>query len=313
MSSGLEQPLGIAEAGQVNERGTTIIDNIRGLQTAEKGLFDQLQTGTSNMTLTPEEQSDLTNQIKNTADARYNLYTELQQNQDYYKKNVGISHNILTQETDALEVVERELHRAEQRIGLIREQRANRLRLVEINRYYGDKYKHHTVILQYVTVVFALVLFLTYMNNQGFIPPFLYTTLFVIIGTVGAYFIIKEMWDAYSRDNMLYQQYNWKMLRGSPDEDVEASNQTNPFQGQPLEEVATCIGQECCQVESTWVPGPLNKCFPNSELQSPEILAKFPKGIPAYDGTNVVTGVTENALMSSNSGQLMEAELKKYQ
>lgn len=312
MSTALDQPLGIAQVGQLGSRGENIIDNIRSLQQAEIGLFNQLQTGSSDMTLTSSQMQDLTNQIKSTADARYNLYNELQQNQDYYQENIGISHNILTQETDALEVVENELQRAEQRIGLIREQRANRLRLVEINRYYGDKYKQHTLILQYITVVFSLILLITYIYNKGFIPPFIYTTLFVIIGSVGAYYIIKEMWDAYTRDNMMYEQYNWKLINGDPDKKVEATNQTNPFQESEAEIAATCVGQSCCRTESTWVPDPINKCYPNSELKSPEIMAQFPNGITPYNGGANASAVSENVLMSSASGQQMESYLKQY-
>ena len=147
-SSNLNKPLGISEFGQLNERGKSVISNIRDLQTTEEGLFKQLQTGASTRQLNQKQQQELVKQIKNVSDSRYNLYLELQQNQVYYQDNVNVSHNILTQETDALEVVERELNRAEKRIGLIGEQRNNRLRLVEINRYYGDKYKHHTLILK---------------------------------------------------------------------------------------------------------------------------------------------------------------------
>lgn len=312
MSTGLDQSLGLAEAGQLNDRGSGIIENIRQLQTTEKGLFEQLQRGAAAMTLNSSQQQDMVTQIKNVSDARSALYGELQQNQAFYKNNVGVAHNILTQETDALEVVERELHHAEKRIGLIREQRANRLRLVEINRYYGDKYKHHTLILQYVTVVFALILVLTYLYNQGFVPPFLYTTLFVIIGTLGSYYIIKEIWDAYSRDSMMYQQYNWTGLRGVPDQD--ATPDGNKILGSQTEEQqASCVGQDCCQPSSTWVPQPINKCYPNTQLRNQVILAQFPQGIQPYDGTSELTSAFgSNELINTPTGQQLNAQLAKY-
>ena len=129
-SSNLNKPLGISEFGQLNERGKSVIANIRDLQTTEEGLFKQLQTGSSTRQLNQEQQQELVKQIKNVSDSRYNLYLELQQNQVYYQDNVNVSHNILTQETDALEVVERELNRAEKRIGLIGEQR-NAIRTID--------------------------------------------------------------------------------------------------------------------------------------------------------------------------------------
>ena len=310
----LNSSLGISEFGQLNERGKSVIKNIRDLQKTEEGLFRQLQTGASTQALNASQQQELVNQIKNVSDARYNLYLELQQNQTYYQDNVNVSHNILTQETDALEVVERELNRAEKRIGLIREQRNNRLRLVEINRYYGDKYKHHTLILKYVTVVFSLILILTYLYNQGFIPDLIFKTLMVIIGSIGAYFVIKEMWDAYSRDSMMYQQYNWDMLKGQPNIVSGVVGQPNPFQKDPESEEATCVGQDCCQTSFTWVPSPFNKCYPNDQLGSAEIREVFPKGVNAYEpGDDGSGAISTNALKGKQATKEMESHLAKYQ
>lgn len=313
MSAGLDQSLGLAEAGQVNDRGTNIIKNIRELQSTEHGLFNQLQRGAAAMTLTSSQQQEMVDQIKNVSDARSTLYSDLQQNQEFYKKNVGVAHNILTQETDALEVVERELHHAEKRIGLIREQRSNRLRLVEINRYYGDKYKHHTLILKYITVVFSLILVLTYFYNQGFVPAFLYTTLFVIIGSVGSFYIIKEIWDAYTRDNMMYQQYNWNLLKGYPNVDVTPGKEKSLFEDTPDVNIKTCVGQACCQPSSTWVQSPLNMCYPNDTLTSnPDILKIFPNGVAPYNIP--VDGLSQgsNELFNTPTGTMLNSQLATY-
>jgi len=313
MSAGLDQSLGLAEAGQVNDRGTNIIKNIKELQATEHGLFNQLQRGAAAMTLTSSQQQEMVDQIKNVSDARSTLYSDLQQNQEFYKQNVGVAHNILTQETDALEVVERELHHAEKRIGLIREQRSNRLRLVEINRYYGDKYKHHTLILKYITVVFSLILVLTYFYNQGFVPAFLYTTLFVIIGSVGSFYIIKEMWDAYTRDNMMYQQYNWNLLKGSPDVDVTPGVEKPPFGAQPDVQMETCVGQACCQPSSTWVQSPLNMCYPNDTLTSnPDIVKNFPNGIAPYSIPVAGLSLDSNQLSNTPTGTMLSSQLATY-
>ena len=314
-ASDLTKPLGISQFGQLNERGQSVIKNIRDLQRTEEGLFKQLQTGASTFSLTQSQQEELVMQIKNVSDARYNLYLELQQNQVYYQDNVNVSHNILTHETDALEVVERELNRAEKRIGLIREQRNNRLRLVEINRYYGDKYKHHTLILKYITLLFTVILIIAYFYNQGMIPKPIFTTVIVLVGSVGAYYVIKEMWDAYSRDNMMYQQYDWNMLKGQPNLVSGKVGEANPFQKDVEGEEATCVGQDCCQPSYTWVPSPFNKCYPNENLDSAEIREVFPKGITAYQGDeqNVASaGGSANPLQGKQAVKEMQSYLAKY-
>lgn len=315
-NQGLEQPLGIYPDELLVGSGTDLVNNIKKLQDTEKALFVQLQNGASTGSLTTAEQQKIVNGIMNVSDTRNSLYLELQNNQKSYQNSIGASSNILTQETDALEVVERELHRAETRIGLIREQRSNRLRLVEINRYYGDKYKHHTLILQYITAVFSLILILSYLYNQGFIPPFLFTTLFVVIGCVGLYYIIKEVWDAYTRDNMMYQQYDWSKIKGRPDESTDGTSQDNPWATSDAD-APVCVGQACCQTGHTWVKDPINKCFKNSVLNSsPEILADFPDGVSAYsapsDSSSQVPGASSNVLLQSASGQALNSALSAF-
>ena len=315
MDNALEQPLGIYPNELLVGSGTDLVENIKKLQDTEKALFAQLQNGASTGSLSTEEQQKIVNGIMNVANTRNSLYLELQNSQKNYQNSIGASSRILTQETDALEVVERELHRAETRIGLIREQRSNRLRLVEINRYYGDKYKHHTLILQYITAVFSLILIVSYLYNQGFIPPFLFTTLFVGIGCVGLYYIIKEVWDAYTRDNMMYQQYDWSKIKGRPDEDTDSKSSDNPWATSDSN-AAVCVGQDCCQTGHTWVKDPVNKCFKNSVLNSaPEILAHFEDGVPAYTPSATsqqIPGASSNVLLQSATGQALNSALAAF-
>ena len=61
----LNSSLGISEFGQLNERGKSVIKNIRDLQKTEEGLFRQLQTGASTQALNASQQQELVNQIKN--------------------------------------------------------------------------------------------------------------------------------------------------------------------------------------------------------------------------------------------------------
>lgn len=293
-------PLGDS-ASSLTQRGKEIVSNIQSLQKSEKVLFDQLQEGSSTMTMTKANKEAIVAQINNLTDTRRNLYTTLRSDQDFYKKNVDSAHNVLTQESDALEVVERELHRARNRVGLINDQRTNRLRLVEINRYYGDKYRHHTLILKYITLVFSLILVITYLNNQGLMPPAIFTTLFVIIGSTGLYMIIKEVYDAYSRDNMLYQQYSWKdKIPNEEPTAAETASTPSIFDKTKTEKKSTCIGQECCETGYTWVPEPLNKCIANTTLDDPKITKMFRGKIEPYDPANAdsasLLSVSPNAI-----------------
>ena len=107
-NQGLEQPLGIYPDELLVGSGTDLVNNIKKLQDTEKALFVQLQNGASTGSLTTAEQQKIVNGIMNVSDTRNSLYLELQNSQRNYQNSIGASSNILTQETDALEVVERE-------------------------------------------------------------------------------------------------------------------------------------------------------------------------------------------------------------
>lgn len=277
-------PLGVPSNPELIGRGRYLVRSIRNLQKREKNILSNMDAKNNRMDKDVKESNQANSiMMMDIAKAKAQMFKELKSNQDFYRNNVKTSHNILTQETDALEIVERELNRARNRIGLIHEQRGNKLRLVEINRYYGDKYQHHTYILKMITLVFALILVLTFLYNYGILPPIVYSALFLIIASVGAYQIIAQLYDAYARDNMYYQNYNWNKLKTPPPKD-DGSGSKSPY---PSDEDmdAVCVGQECCREEHTWVPQPFNQCFKNVALKEDPLLLKHfgPKGYPKYD------------------------------
>jgi len=284
INSDKSPPLGVPSNPEMIGRGKYLVNSIRKLQRREKNILANMDAKNNRMDRDVKESNQANSiMMMDIAKAKAQMFKELKSNQDFYRNNVKTSHNILTQETDALEIVERELNRARKRIGLIHEQRGNKLRLVEINRYYGDKYQHHTYILKLITLVFALILVLTLLYNYGILPPIVYSALFLIIGSVGVYQIIAQLYDAYARDNMYYQQYNWNKLKTPPPKD-DGTGAKSPYPSDNKMD-AVCIGQQCCREEHTWVPQPFNQCFKNTALQEDPLLVKHfgPAGYPKYD------------------------------
>ena len=134
-----------------SSRSAQTVQNIKQLQEAELQAFQELENKTGTTTLTTTQKSALIDKINNLTATRENLYSTLRENRDYYNQNLTSAKHTLVQQTDALEVVELELNRTKNRVQLLNDERIRRLRLVEINRYYGDKYKHHTSILKNIT------------------------------------------------------------------------------------------------------------------------------------------------------------------
>jgi hypothetical protein len=277
-------------AEPTTSRGDRTVKHIKQLQDTELQAFRELENKTGAVTLTSEQKSALISQINDLSATRETLYDTLRENQSFYTKNLTGAQQTLVQQTDALEVVERELNRTKKRVELINEDRINRLRLVEINRYYGDKYKHHTSILKNITLMFAILLVIVMVNNTGMLPPMVFKSLLVIVLIVGLYTIIKELFDAYTRDNMVYAQYNWSKV--SPDLEHPGNLAgANIFDTGDDPNAGTCKNQECCGSGFTWVPPPFNKCIANSELGSEDVVSAMGKAVQPYDPNSTPTPV----------------------
>lgn len=271
-------------AEPTTSNGSQMVNHIQQLQETEKQAFRELENRTGAVTLTPEEKSAIITKINDLSATRETLYDSLHENHDFYSKNLTSAQHTLVQQTDALEVVERELNRTKRRVELINEERINRLRLVEINRYYGAKYKHHTSILKNVTLMFAVLLVIVMMNNTGKLPIMVFKSLVVIVLVIGLYAIVKELFDAYTRDNMIYAQYNWSKV--SPDLEHPGNLAgSNIFNKGDDPDAGTCKNQECCGSGFTWVPPPFNKCIANSELGSEDIVSAMGEPVKPYDAS----------------------------
>jgi len=271
-------------------RSDQTVNHIKELQEAEMQTFQELENKTGTTTLTSDQKSELIDRINNLTATRENLYATLRENHTYYDKNLTSAQHTLVQQTDALEVVEKELNRTKKRVDLLNDERVRRLRLVEINRYYGDKYRHHTSILKDITLMFALLLVLVIVNNTGMLPKAAFKGLMILILAVGMYVIAKELYDASTRDNMVYDQYNWSKI--SPDWEHPTTAQASIFSDLE-DDLGMCENQECCDTGFTWVPPPFNKCLANSELDSKKVTSKMGgKAVKPYnpqDGTTLAS------------------------
>lgn len=264
-----------------SSRSAQTVQNIKQLQEAELQAFQELENKTGTTTLTTTQKSALIDKINNLTVTRENLYSTLRENRDYYNQNLTSAKHTLVQQTDALEVVELELNRTKRRVDLLNDERIRRLRLVEINRYYGDKYKHHTSILKNITLMFAILLVIVMINNTGKLPQTAFKTLIILVLAIGMYVISRDLYDAYNRDNMVYDQYNWSKM--SPDWQHPTTFSEKTLWGDLEDELGICENQGCCPADYTWVPPPFNKCLANSELSSKQVETAFGKAITPYD------------------------------
>jgi hypothetical protein len=239
----------------LQERNQQVLNNISQLQTQEKQLYDSLD----DVTLSSDEKQQIINKINEISQMRLNMYAGMKDMYSYYQKNVSASRSTLGQEVAAINVLENELNESKIRMNLLEDQKYNKLRLVEINTYYGKRYNAHSQLMKTIVIICIPIIILAVLANRGILPPNLYTFLTGIIIIIGAVLIGMQLIDMSNRDNMNWDEYNWYFDKSAAPTDTSDGSSSNPWATSSV----TCVGSACCYDGSTY-DDTKNICVPNA-------------------------------------------------
>jgi len=252
------------DIAQIQAKNTQTMTDIQDLQTIETELFTALETGMNNNSLSATQKQSILDKITQISNMRTQLYTNISGTQSFIQKNATFASTTLGEQLEAIKIVERELTESKKRYKLIQEDKNNKLRQVEINTYYGDKYSDHSNILKTVIFICILIIIVSLLANYGIISQYFYYYLFIIIMTTGIIYIGWLILEAMTHDNMNYQEYDWGNYPPTTPPAVNTSNSViDPWATIGL----TCVGQDCCDTDFTYVPTS-NKCTSNANLPS---------------------------------------------
>ena len=242
------------DSQQTNEQ---IVNDIQTLQTMEQQIFSNLE---NNPNLTIEQQKQIVEKMNQLSNMRINLYQTLSGVNNYYQNALYSSQGTLKEQTAAIYIVENELNTAKRRLEALDIEKTNKIRLVEINNYYGDKYAEHGNLMKIIIFTLVPVIILAILNNSGILPDTIYYILVMIIAAIGGYFFWLRFGSIITRDNMNYQTYDW-YFDPSTAPTVSSVSSTDPWLS--LGSMGTCIGQDCCSAGQLY-DETLDQCVGNS-------------------------------------------------
>lgn len=239
----------------IQENNEQLLNDIQSLQQMEQQLFNSLESNTS---LSSEEQTKIVEKMNQLSNMRVNLYKTLSGVNNYFDNALNTSISTLKEQAIAIQIVESELNKSKKRLELLEEEKNNKIRLVEINTYFGDKYAEHSQLMKIIIFTLVPIIILAFFNNKGLLPNVIYYGLLVIIALIGGYFF----WNRYSsiimRDNMNYQEYDWPF--NPNDINTSTISSTSDPWGN-AKDYGTCIGDACCSNGLTYDDS-LNQCVP---------------------------------------------------
>jgi len=245
------------------QSGDEIINQIKSLQTTEMKLYDSLES----RSLNTDQQMQIIDRINQISEMRIKLYGFLKNMYSYYQEDVSDSRNTMNQQMVSVDLIENELNDSKRRLNLLEAQKNNKIRLVEINTYYGKQYDSHKQIMKIVAIICIPVLILSVLANKGIIPPRLNTLMIGIIIIIGLFIIGAKIIDLSNRDNMNFDEYDWYFDKNNAPT-TSTEEDTNTSESDPwATPTYTCSGAECCYDNSTY-DETQNKCIPNAQYNA---------------------------------------------
>jgi hypothetical protein len=237
----------------VQENTTQLLNDIQSLQSIEQQLFNSLEENTG---LTTDQQKKLIEKINNISKMRVNLYETLNGVNSFFQNTLANSKGTLTEQTAAIDIVEKELNTSKKRLKILEEEKNNKIRLVEINDYYGQKYAEHSDLMKVIVIMLIPILILAILFNKGLIPSKIYYILIAIIALIGAVFIWKRVFSIVLRDPMNYQEYNWYFDPSTAPTSTSSSS-SDPWASNS--NFGSCVGDACCS-DGLVYDASLNQC-----------------------------------------------------
>lgn len=281
----------LEKMSEINEQN---LRNIKTLELQEQDLFAEL----NRMDTTTERKRQLVDRINELSQIRKNLYDNSRDLYSYYNTNVSAARSTLSQEISTIDILEGELNEAKRRFNAIQDQKNDKLRLVQINTYYGKRYNAQTDIMR--TIVYACVIIFVLLllrNKVGILPDRVFILLAGLIVTIAIVRVVYRIIDISNRDNMNFDEYNWKF---DPKQAPMNINR-DPSAKVPWTYGITCIGSQCCDSNSEFNVEK-NICIPktNTDKKTEAFtgMCQYSMGMP-----NVVARLFGNQVLPMESKQ----------
>ena len=236
----------------IKQNNEQILTDIQSLQQMEQQLFNSLET---NPNLTTQQQKEIILKMNQISNMRVNLYSTLSGVNNYYGDALSSSIGTLKEQTAAIAIVEHELNQSKRRLQALEQEKNNKIRLVEINDYYGDKYAEHASLMKVIIFTLIPIIIFAILNNKGFLPNTPYYILVLIVSIIGVVYFWHTYASIITRDTMDYQEYNWNFNPNTAP--TGSSDLTDPWVTTDLPGI--CLGEACCSDTQNW-DSTLNLC-----------------------------------------------------
>jgi hypothetical protein len=256
----------MSQLPDIQDNNEQLLNDIQSLQQIEQQFFTSLET---NPDLSPIEQQKIVEKINQVSNMRVTLYQTLSDINNYYGSTLSTSLGTLREQTAAIAVIEDELNRSKKNLEMLELEKNNKIRLVEINNYYGEKYQEHASLMKIIIFTLVPIVIISILNNKGILPNFIFYILLIVVSIIGGIYFWYRFASIIMRDNLNYQKYDWGFNPATAPKSSSVSS--DPWAS--LQMPGTCIGEACCSDGQIWDPS-IDQCIGTSKIINPKLKAK---------------------------------------
>jgi hypothetical protein len=192
-----------------NHRQEDILNNISSLQELESNLVAWVKEHSSDDATEFEKHKKTLERINEISNARVGLYDTLNNMYEYQQTNVAGTRSDLVNQLTVINMMENELNNIKKQMKGTLDDKNNKLRLVEINTYYGKRYKAHSEFMKLLIMICIPILIISVLSKRGYMNDNMANYGIAFILAVGMLFVFKRLWNIGRRDNMSFDEYTW--------------------------------------------------------------------------------------------------------
>ena len=242
---------------QADQTVESVLEAIKASQLEQQQLYGQLNT-LSGYDGSVAKQQAILDRVHRLSTIRGALFGTLEQMYQRLGGRVATTRGVLADQITVTKVMEQQLAEAERSLDQVVGAQDNKMRMVEINTYYADKYKAQTGLMQLIIIVALIFLVLVILMKRNIVPANVGTVLLVGVSIVGVLLIGVRVADIGSRSNMVFDEYSWE----GPPGYVAAE----PSQRGNGRSVSMCVNGLCCGEGTQFIEGHApnpSYCAPN--------------------------------------------------
>jgi hypothetical protein len=205
------------------------LENIKMIQSLESDNYDKLLKNDVTQELSSEEKDKLLKENANLSAIKINLYDSIKDIYNSSFNSMATSKQDIMEQLAAIKIVEAELTNSAARMTTLDAENINTMRMIEINRYYEEKYNDYSGFIKYLIIFIVSLLIIYILNKKSLISNTIYKILLFIIILIGVIVLGKYYYKMLFRSNMVYQEYVY------PYADVTGATSTNTNNTNPWE------------------------------------------------------------------------------